>query len=398
MESEGLPSGSRVLGGNLAITNAIIYVSPDAAPIERGTVLIRDGQVTQVGAGVSIPSGTPVLDAHQGALTAGFWNAHVHFTEAKWASPNRQAAEALNHQLADMLTSRGFTTVVDAGSNPRATFALRRRIEAGELHGPAIYTAGSGIYPPRGIPYYVKDSMPRYFRWFMPQPSTPSAAARIVSRNLTRGADLVKLFTGSYVRPGKVLPMPEAIAKAAVEAAHSYHRLVYAHPSNLAGTLVAQRSGVDVLAHAPDTTVGIDDAVLQSIVDRRMAMIPTLKMFGTTVTPDPAYLQAIYHLVLRFRELGGEVLFGTDVGYMHDYSTEGEFEALRQSGLDAMATLRALTTAPAERFGIANAKGTISPGKQADLTLLDGDPLTDFGAFARVRSTVREGRVIWSHP
>jgi len=383
-------------GGTLAITNAKIYASPDAAAIERGTVLVREGRIEAVGPGIAVPPGALEVSANHGAVTAGFWNAHVHLTEGKWAAPHRTPASVLDHHLAEMFTSRGFTTVVDVGSDPRVTIPLRRRVAAGELVGPAILTSGPPLYPPKGIPFYVKDAVPWYVRWFMPQPATPAAAVKAVERNVRWGADLLKLFTGSYVAKGRVLPMPEPVARAAVEAAHAHGQLVYAHPSNLEGTRVAAQSGVDVLAHAPDDTEGVDDALLRNLVDRRMVMIPTLKMFGTTVTSSASYLEPIYALVRRFRELGGRLLFGTDVGYMTDYSTEGEFAALGRSGLDATEILRALTVGPSERFGVAKDHGTVAVGKRADLVVLDGDPFEDPGAFARVRLTVRAGRVVWS--
>ena len=119
--------------GTLAIENAKIYVSPDAPPIESGTIVIQDGRITAVGADIPIPSGAQIIPCDHCVVTAGFWNAHVHFTEAKWAGADWQPAAKLNAQLADMLTSRGFTTVVDVGSNLRDTIPIRRRIEAGEL-------------------------------------------------------------------------------------------------------------------------------------------------------------------------------------------------------------------------------------------------------------------------
>lgn len=85
---------------------------------------------------------------------------------------------------------------------------------------------------------------------------------------------------------------------------------------------MAIASGVDVLAHAPDTTEGIDAPLLGSMVSRHMAMIPTLKMFATTVTTKPEYLLPIYAEVRQFHELGGTLMFGTDVGYMTGYRTE----------------------------------------------------------------------------
>jgi imidazolonepropionase-like amidohydrolase len=137
-----------------------------------------------------------------------------------------------------------------------------------------------------------------------------------------------------------------------------------------------------------------------------MAMVPTLKMFGTTVTEDPGFLDPIYNEVREFHALGGELLFGTDVGYMTDYSTEGEFAALAKCGLDARAMLRMLTTAPAHRFGVAGSKGRVAPGYDGDLVVLAGDPAAaanpdpaanpaaNLARFAQVDVTVRAGRVV----
>jgi imidazolonepropionase-like amidohydrolase len=129
-----------------------------------------------------------------------------------------------------------------------------------------------------------------------------------------------------------------------------------------------------------------------------MAMIPTLKMFATTVTTDTAWLNPIYSVVRRFHAMGGQFIFGTDVGYMTDYSTEDEFRALAISGLSWRVMLRMLTTAPAERFGVAKDTGTIEPGKTGDLVILSADPASDVTAFSKVVATIRNGEVIYSRP
>jgi imidazolonepropionase-like amidohydrolase len=380
--------------GRLAITDVRIYVSPEQPPIDHASMLIQDGLIVAVGQQVAIPSGVQQLGCEGCTLTAGFWNCHIHLTEPKWESAEWKSAKVLGAQLADMLTSRGFTTVVDLGSDPRVDLPLRRRIQAGEIPGPQLYLAGQGLYPPNGIPYYL-GSIPFYIRWLIPQPATPAEAARIEDRNISYGSDVLKLFTGSYVARGKVLPMPETIAKAAVDVAHRHGQLAFSHPSDQAGTAVAIQSGVDILAHAPDTTEGVAP-LLKEMVDRHMAMIPTLKMFATTVTTKPAYLDPIYDEVRQFRALGGYLMFGTDVGYMTDYSTDGEFQGLAKSGLTQREMLRMLTTAPSAKFGVLPQKGTVEVGKAADLVLLEGDPLQDIGAFSRVRFTIRDGRILYA--
>jgi len=381
--------------GTLAIEHARIYTSPTDLPIPDGTILIVDGRIAAVGPDVTVPAAATILPCNHCVVTAGFWNAHIHFTEPKWTGSEWKSATQLNAQLTDMLLSRGFTTVVDCGSNLSDTLPIRRRIESGELAGPQIYTAGGALYPPHGIPYYLRNTLPRWLLPLLSQPDTPAEAVKDVQRNLDAGADITKLFTGSWIARGKVLPMPLDIAKAAVERTHLNGHLVFAHPSNFAGTEVAIQSGVDVLAHAPDSTEGIHELLFQTMVHQNMAMIPTLKMFGTTVTKNPAYLDPIYAEVRQFHSLGGQLIFGTDVGYMTDYSTDDEFAALGKSGLTAMDILAMLTMNPASRFGVSNQKGTVTVGKVADLTILDADPAQDIQNFAKVRITVRAGRVIY---
>jgi imidazolonepropionase-like amidohydrolase len=357
--------------------------------------VVKDGLIVAVGSKVDVPADATILPCDHCVVTAGFWNMHVHFTEPKWSMANWKSAGTLNPQLADMFLSRGFTTVVDVGSNPADTLAIRRRIEKGELTGPYIYTAGTALYPPHGAPFYLRETMPRWMVMLLPQPETPPEATDIVRRNLASGADLTKLFTGSWVQRGHVLPMPVNIATAAVNESHLNGKLVFAHPSNLAGIQVSIDSGVDVLAHAADDTNGVDAALLSAAIRKNMAMIPTLKMFTTTVTTDPHYMDPICAEVQEFHQLGGTLLFGTDVGYMSDYSTDQEFVELGKSGLDWKTVLAMLTTNPAARMGVSSSKGTVAPGKLADLTILDADPAHQLTNFSHVRAVVRSGRVIW---
>ena len=382
----------------LAIRNATLLASPDATPVEHATVVVREGRISAVGVDATIPPGAQVVSGEGGTVVAGFWNAHVHFTEERWRSAARAPAAALEPALREMLTSRGFTSVVDTGSDPRSTLPLRQRVESGEVVGPSILTAGPSVFPPQGIPYYLQGSIPFWRRGFVPKPSTPAAAERFVRKNIARGADLLKLFTGSYVARGKVRTMPEPIARAAADVAHAHGQLVYSHPSNLEGTRIAVRSGVDVLAHPPDTTEGVDAAVIQEMVDHRMAMTPTLKMFARTVSAKPEYLDPILDVVRQFRARGGTLLFGTDVGYMTDPATEEEFQLLARAGADARSILRMLTTAPADRFGRAKETGVVAAGLRADLVVLEGEPMSDVLAFARVRATIGAGRVLYARP
>jgi imidazolonepropionase-like amidohydrolase len=377
---------------DLAVVGAKVYASPEAQPTTDTTVLIRGGKIVSVGRHIPVPQGVETVQCANCIVFAGFWNTHVHFIESKWVGAASQPAEKLTQQLREMLTLSGFTTVVDTASIPDNTVALRRRIEAGEVIGPRIYTAGAGLFPPHALPYYVKDMPPELLAQ-LPQPDTPAEAAADVRKNIAAGADIVKLFTGSIVEPGHIVPMPLAIATAAAAAGHEHGQLVFAHPSDLAGTRVAMESGVDVLAHSPEALEGIDDALLHQMVARHMAMIPTLKLFSAD-----SNIAAIRSVVLKFHQFGGQLMFGTDTGFLTDYDVKEEYHQLALAGLSYRDVLAMLTTTPAQRFRVADHEGRIAVGMAGDLTVLSADPASDPLAFTQVLFAIRGGKVIASAP
>src|SRR3546814_13217423 len=91
-------------------------------------------------------------------------------------------------------------------------------------------------------------------------------------------------------------------------------------------------------------------------------------------------------------DLGGEIWFGTDVGYIDDYDPALEFALLRRAGLSFDQILAALTTAPASRLPGGDARGRVESGMIADLVVLGGDPARDPEAWTQVRYVFRDGR------
>ena len=160
----------------LALVGGRIYASPTADAIDDGVVIVRNGKTAEVGPrrSIKIPVGITTMNCSGKIITAAFQNSHVHFTEDKWNGAADQPASKLNEQLSAMLVRYGFITAVDTGSLLTNTVALRRRIEADEVIGPRILTAGVPLYPPNGIPYYVKDGAPPGLLKLLPQPTTPA--------------------------------------------------------------------------------------------------------------------------------------------------------------------------------------------------------------------------------
>jgi imidazolonepropionase-like amidohydrolase len=118
------------------------------------------------------------------------------------------------------------------------------------------------------------------------------------------------------------------------------------------------------------------------------------RKFGESASDLAQAITMITNEVKNYSAAGGQILFGTDVGYTDAFDTTEEYR-LMAAALDWRQILASLTTAPAQRFGFAAHKGRIAAGMDADLVLLNADPAQDPTAFARVRDTIRAGRVIW---
>ena len=380
----------------LALRNASLVAAPSDDVRRSTTLTLADGvvQLIEPDEDFRPAPGVKEVDVAGAVVTAGFWNAHVHLTEPAWRGVRRAPAAVLQTALDDLFNSRGFTSAVDLGSNPFETQVLQRRVESGELAGPRIRSAGTGVYPERGLPFYIRDELSWLEKAYTPTPAGRVGVTYALRRNRWQGAEVVKLFTGAYVEPATVKPMRPAVARTAVRLAHRRGMPVFAHTSDKVGLQVALDAGVDVIAHVPDTTEGTGP-LLREAASRGTWLVPTLDMFAQTVTRDPAYLEPIYASLALFREAGGRLLFGTDVGYLPDHATDGELAALRTCGLGAHEVLAMLTTNPAQELGGPAETGTVTQGAPADLVVLGSPTLTDPLDLADVSMTIRAGLVSW---
>ncbi len=378
----------------LALVGCRVYVSPDAAPLSDAVVIASSGVITAIGSrsDVQIPPDARVIDCTGKTVVAGFWNSHVHFTEAVWKNAGSAPAAPLQEHMREMLTRWGFTTVWDLGSDGQDTLALRRRVNAGEVPGPDIYST-LDIFPKDGHPVYLPAEMQ------LPEAATPDEAAQLARRYIGV-LDGVKLFTGSFKGSSKpVVNMDPAVAKAAVDVAHAAGKPVFAHPQNMAGVDTAIAAGVDIMAHTVAGEPVYSPEQLARFKQQGIALIPTLSLFSKLpVGPDIAarLVATTVNQVKAFSDNGGPVLFGTDVGFTTYYDTTLEYELMHRA-LSERQILASLTTNPAQYFKAAK-KGRVEKGFDADVVVLDGDPIADVTNFAKVAYTIRAGQVIYQKP
>jgi imidazolonepropionase-like amidohydrolase len=297
------------------------------------------------------------------------------------------------------LTRWGFTTVFDIASVLENTNLIRSRIESGEVEGPRLLTVGE--------PFWVRT--PVYIKAFleanlvvMPEIESKAWATERVRQQIHDGADGIKIFANSVEQDG-IFTMPLDIAQTIVAEAHSAHKPVFAHVSNDEGNEVALQSGVDILAHTTPAGSLWSESFVKRLNAAHIALTPTLTLWHVEARKGGVSPEGTEKLIDRaigqlkaFSQSGGQVLFGTDVGYIDQFDTSEEFTSMARAGLSFQQILASLTTNPAQNFGSASHRGRIANGMDADLTVLQADPADDSTAFSKVRYTIVDGKVVYS--
>jgi imidazolonepropionase-like amidohydrolase len=389
-----ISSGVAANAQTLVLTGGNVIKSPDVAPLPDAVVLTSNGVITAIGSRseIQIPKDARVIDCTGKTVVAGFWNSHVHFTQAVWANAATAQAVSLQQHMQEMLTKWGFTTVWDLGSDPGDSVPLRRRVNSGEVAGPNILLAGN-MYPKGGHPVYLPAELQ------LPEVATPGEAAQLARDYMRMDLDGIKLFVGAAMGEKPTVNMAPAIAKAAVDVAHAQGKPVFAHPQNRVGVDVVIAAGVNVLAHTVPREAGYTQEELAAFKSQGIALIPTLSLFAKA--PLGAALAerlagSGVNQLEAFSDNGGTVLFGTDVGFTEVYDTTLEYELMHRA-LGERQVLASLTTNPARYFKAAK-KGQVEQGFDADLVVLDGDPMADVRSLAKVAYTIRAGKVIYQKP
>lgn len=382
---------------DIALIGAKVYPSPDSSPIENGVIIVSDGKIAAVGSKdqINIPDGIEIIRAGGKTITAGLWNAHVHFN---LPSLDRLSDDEISGYVRDMLLQYGFVHVLDTGSLPGVTQEIRRRVDVGEMAGPTILIAGGSLVPSGASPFYLRPSV-------LPDAERPERAQAQIDMIRGFGSDGIKIYAGSIVsaseRSVNVVPMELDVVRGVTSAAHARGMFVVAHPSNNAGAWAAVGGNVDILAHAfPQESW--DRSILPAMLEKNVAFIPTLKLWrfdGERMGQLDAFISATtrnaQEQLAAFSSLGGEVLFGTDVGYITDFDPTDEYALMRDAGLSFEKILISLTTAPSKRFGMDSHTGEIAVGMDADLVVLGDDPAADITAFARPVIVLRQGQIVF---
>jgi imidazolonepropionase-like amidohydrolase len=379
-----------------ALANRIVIAA--SAVLDGKGREVRDTRIVIEGSKIVAidPKAGPV-DYDLGGLTVlpGWIDAHSHITwifgkDGKNAGM-RGASQEDTYKAASnawLTLMAGFTTIQSPGS-PN-DIPLRDAIARGILPGPRILTAAEPLIG-RGE-----------------QSGTPDEIRAYVRKQKEAGADLIKIFASQSIRQGGGMTLSQEQLSAACDEAkkQGLRTLVHAYRDAVGAATLA---GCTEIEHG---TFATDDA-LKLMAEKGTYLDPQAglivenyllnkdRYIGTPgyTAEGLAVMEKIlpmnHELVQHAMNISGlKVVFGTDaVAGAHGRNAEEFIDRVRDCGVDPMAAMISANSLGAEALGMADQIGSITPGLQADIIALDGDPLKDITAVRRVVFVMKGGTV-----
>jgi len=389
----------------IAITDGTLVDVKNGTSITDAVVLIENGLIKSTGkAGtVKIPVNAKIINAQGKTILPGLWDMHSHFEQAEWG-PAYLAA--------------GVTTVRDCGNEFGYINAIKAAIDGGKGVGPNIIKAG------------IIDGKGQYALGII-QADTKEEAIKAVDRYQQNGFQQIKIY--SSVKP--------AIVKAICDEAHRLGLTVTGHIPNGMTLQQGVDSGMNMVNHMQyvyaimkrndDRSIDMNDSVsiaaINFIKQHHVVIDPTIGVFemafrnvkDNVTQLEPAFynlplpLQALFKnmgmepaqaakykplvngmqmLVKKLYDAGVPIVAGTDMGFP-GYSLDRELELYVNAGLTPAEAIKTATIIPATVMHTDNMTGSIDAGKQADIIIVDGDPLKNISEIRKVSVVIKGGKV-----
>jgi imidazolonepropionase-like amidohydrolase len=391
-----LSASTTAQSGRKAFTGMRLIDGGDGPPVDNATIIVDQGKVVAVGPAsqTTIGAGDERISLAGKTVMPGLVNAHGHV-----ANVERDLRLYANY---------GVTTVFSLGNDNNAAEAIaaRDRQDAARLPRTRLFTAGRIVAA-----------------------DTPAAARTQVDANADQHVDLIKIRIEDNF--GTTAKMPPDVYRAVIDQSHRRNLRTAAHMFYLADAKDLLDAGVDLLAHSIRDQE-VDEALIAKLKARNVCVVPTLMRDESTFvyesTPaffsDPLFLKyADPREVASLQEpsrqqgvktnrntpknkaalemarrnvkalvaAGVAIAMGTDTGAgagrFSGYFELLELERMVSAGLTPRQAIAAATRDAARCMGHANDTGTLTPGKWADLLVLDADPLVNI-ANARAISAV----------
>jgi imidazolonepropionase-like amidohydrolase len=399
----------------LLLNDATLLDCTGADPRPHTSVLVEEGRISRIGPAGSIaaPKGARAIDASGRTLMPGLTDAHVHFGAVETgAQEGPQSHVSYVLKVAEnirLALDEGFTTVRDAGGLDPA-YAVA--VASGQILGPRILPSGSfltitGGHGDHRSPWtdQAEHSIPGLVA-HSEIVDGADAVRRAARTQLRRGATQVKLMvSGGVMSPNDPLEslqfsVPEI--RAAVEEAQAFGKYVMAH----AHTSQSMRNALDAGVRSLEHGSMLDEATAKLIVERGAFMVPTTVILELLMRwegmADFSRQKAemvkgrTAESVAMAHAAGAKIGSGSDLLGPRQRRRAAEI-VTKARMLGTMEAIVSATRVNAELFGMQDQIGTVEAGKEADLILVDGNPLEDVGVLvdaANIPLVVKAGTIV----
>ncbi len=379
-------------GQDLVLLNANVVDVNDGTVLEGVHVLVEGEQIQDLREGeYTPPSDARVVDLQGRFLAPGLMDAHVH------VGSSDQARRAL---------LSGVTTMRSMGTSHFVDVGIRDLQRSGHLQAPEYLAAGYHVRPPAAEDFFFDHPELGHL---MEDEIRGEEAVRAMTRAMvSHGVDFVK--TNATERAGLPNTDPRkrfysyAELSAIVQEAGAAEVPVAAHAHGDAGARDAVAAGVRSIEHG----TYLSRETLALMRERGTFLVPTIAIVRDLTIPGGDYDNAVLnirgrHMLPRVQEMarmahgmGVKIAAATDTGYGPESTTTLAHELLElvEIGMTPLEALRAATLVNAELFGVAGRTGWIGPGLEADLIVLERNPLEDIGVVQDVLMVVSDGEVI----
>ena len=439
-------------GQTRLIQNCRIFVG-NGEVIEAGAILVRNGKIDRIFKDGAQPDAKALradpLDAAGKTVLPGLIDVHVHLGGAggfpeDWSKfdANASAERALESYL-----YCGVTGVRSVGDQLDVMTRLRNKFGTGEKLGADLFFCGplfttEGGHGTEYVKFLPAPMQASFTAQFIRTPKTPDEARGQVDELAGQKVDAIKAVLEAGVPGYPFNRMDINLLRAIIEQAHARKLPVAIHCGNAADVADAVSLGADSIEHgsfideipdavfaemkakgiAYDPTLSVVEAFINfakgdtSLLKRSLVQQVTTKdlLVGTekAATDDtykkmrdglshhPMTLAAGTNNLLKAWRSGVTLVTGSDAGnplVMHGPTIQHELALWVAAGIPADVALRAATENAAKLLRAEKRIGTIEPGKEASLVIVDGNPLQDIQTLAAISIVLMKGeRVVRS--
>ena len=298
-------------------------------------------------------------------------------------TPAEQILYATENAYATLMA--GFTTIQSLGAP--LDRELRDALARG-VPGPRLLTSLGSLNETTGTREQIRERVRKF---------------------VADGADLIKLFASKSIREGGAQTMTDEQVAAACGEASAAGKRSWVHAHAASAIAAAARGGCFAVTHGSQATA----AEFRLMADRGTFFEPNIGLVSQNyIANKPRFLgignydeagfafmekgipQKLAMFKQAMKQQGLKIIMGTDaVAGAHGRNAQEILYRVRAAGQSPMDAIVAATSLNAQSLRMADQIGTLAPGMQADLVVVDGDPVKDITALERVVFVMKGGRV-----